>query len=159
MSERLQIAYIAAAHGIRGQVKLRALLEDAASLPSLAPLTDEKGAPVPLTLHSLQGDGWIASIEGISDRNAAEAWKGKKLYSASLPAPAEGEVYLSGLIGLDVRDAAGAPLGHVIAAHDFGAGDILEIRWANGKEEMFPLQKAIFDVQKNYIVFTPPAYL
>ncbi len=40
----------------------------------------------------------------------------------------EDEFYLADLVGLEVRDETGAKTGTVSAVHNFGAGDILEIR-------------------------------
>jgi 16S rRNA processing protein RimM len=49
------------------------------------------------------------------------------------------EFYHADLIGLDVVDRAGALIGTVIAIHNFGAGDLIEVRAAAiGKTELVP---------------------
>ena len=74
-------------------------------------------------------DGVIARIDGIADRNAAEALKGLTLEieRAALPEAEEDEFYHADLIGLNVEDRAGRRLGTVRAVENYGGGDILEI--------------------------------
>jgi 16S rRNA processing protein RimM len=72
----------------------------------------------------------LARIEGIDDRNQAEALAGTRLYvdRAVLPAITEEDTYYQAdLIGLAAEDLRGRPLGRVAAVHDFGAGDLLEL--------------------------------
>ena len=83
----------------------------------------------------------VARLEGVGDRNAAEALKGIELYvdRARLPPAAEGEFYHADLIGMLAVDLEGRALGHIGAVHNFGAGDLLEIRLAgSGKTELVP---------------------
>ena len=77
---------------------------------------------------------FIAALEGVGDRGAAEALKGSMLYVARdrLPPPGEDEVYLSDVIGLPVYRKDGNLLGVVAAIADYGAGDLLEIRRMTG---------------------------
>jgi 16S rRNA processing protein RimM len=76
----------------------------------------------------------VASVAGIRDRTAAEALKGVSLYvdRDRLPPPDEGQFYHADLIGLAAVDPAGRPVGQVVAVHNHGAGDILEVRLADG---------------------------
>jgi 16S rRNA processing protein RimM len=71
----------------------------------------------------------VVRVKGVSDRNAAEALNGIELFAArnAFPPPEEEEFYYSDLIGLRVENEGGDVLGSVIALHNFGAGDILEI--------------------------------
>ena len=85
--------------------------------------------------------GVVARIDGIADRNAAEALKGIELYvdRERLPAAAEGEFYHADLIGLAAVDPAGKPIGEIVGRANFGAGDLLEIRLAGSrKTELMP---------------------
>ena len=85
--------------------------------------------------------GVVARLDGIADRNAAEALKGVELYvdRERLPAAAEGEFYHADLIGLAAVDPDGKPSARSLAVHNFGAGDLLEIRPAGGgKTELVP---------------------
>jgi 16S rRNA processing protein RimM len=51
-----------------------------------------------------------------------------------LPDPEPDEFYHADLIGLEAEDPSGRAIGIVVAVHNFGAGDILEIAPAEGGE-------------------------
>ncbi|MEM7565818.1 MAG: ribosome maturation factor RimM [Pseudomonadota bacterium] len=124
------MAQIGAPHGVRGEVRLKVFAEDADTLKGLA-LALPDGRPVRIThLRALKGEMFVARLEGVSDRDAAEALRLKTLRvdRADLPMLEDDTFYIADLVGLEVRNAAGAPIGRVLAVHDFGAGDILEVR-------------------------------
>jgi 16S rRNA processing protein RimM len=104
----------------------------------------------------------VVRIEGVGDRMAAGALTGVELYVARefLPQPEEDEFYLSDLEGLRAETAEGVVLGRVVAVHNFGAGDILEIAPPEGESLLFPFTKSvapIVDVAGGRIVVAPPA--
>jgi 16S rRNA processing protein RimM len=78
-------------------------------------------------------------------RNEAERLNGLELYIArgKLPATEAGEYYHADLIGLAAATAAGEPLGHIVAIHNFGAGDILEIAPPSGTTLLLPFSNAV----------------
>src|SRR5882757_7002245 len=111
MKERRMILMgaIAGVHGVRGEVKVKSFTADPLAIAAYGPLFDEQGLIFALKLSSKAAKDTIviAKIDGVSDRNAAEALKGKRLYAprAVLPAVAdETEFYASDLIGLGVED-------------------------------------------------------
>jgi 16S rRNA processing protein RimM len=128
------VAAIAGAQGVRGAVRIKSFTEDPAAIGALSGLADEHGRPVRLTVSETRGDRLIARIEGVGDRDAAQALKGTRLYipRAALPDAAEDEFYHADLIGLAVETLDGTVLGAVKAMHDFGAGDIVEITGDDG---------------------------
>jgi 16S rRNA processing protein RimM len=136
---------IAGVHGIRGEVKVKSFTEDPMSIAAYGPLYDEQGRAFALKLTSkaARDSIVIARIDGIADRNAAEALKGRRLYAPreALPAiEAEDEFYASDLIGLAVEDARGKSYGKVADVQDYGAGPMLVITGgANGGERGFDL--------------------
>ncbi len=130
-TETIVMAQIGAPHGVRGEVRLKVFAEDAGVLPGLG-LSLPDGRPMRIThLRALKGEMFVARLDGVSDRDAAEALRLKRLTArkADLP-PIEDEdtFYIADLVGLEVRDEAGTVIGAVHAVHDFGAGDILEVR-------------------------------
>ncbi len=157
------VGVIAAAHGIRGEVKVRSYTEDAASFASYGPLWDEKGGRrFEMTVVGGAKDGVVASIRGVASRNAAEALRGTKLFvpRAALPALGGEEFYYADLIGLAAQLADGSPLGTVAAVHNFGAGDVIEIKGRTVLD--LPFTRAvvpIVDVAGGRIVVEPPAGL
>src|SRR6266487_6720386 len=78
----------------------------------------------------------------------------------SLPPPAADEFYHADLIGLRAMTADGTEIGTVAAVHDFGAGDILELRpQAGGTTIMVPFTAAFVpsvDIAGGRIVVAPP---
>ena len=66
---------------------------------------------------------------------------------------------MADLIGLEAVSSDGERLGEVVQVHDFGAGDILEIRLAGGKTELFAFTRENFpevDLAGGRISFVPP---
>lgn len=121
---------IIAAHGVKGGVKIKSFTQEPESLLAYAPLTNDKGEEVTLTKLGLAKDGVIlAQVKGIDDRNAAEALKGTKLFAKreALPVLADEEYYHADLLGLEVFNQEDQLLGKIVAIHDFGAGDMLEL--------------------------------
>ncbi|MFP3921068.1 MAG: ribosome maturation factor RimM [Dichotomicrobium sp.] len=140
-SELARIGRIAAAHGIRGEVRIRCFTETPEDIGVYGPLTDSRGRELALAdIRPAKGSFVVARVEGVCDRNAAEALTGTDLYVPRdrLPPPDDEEWYYSDLIGLTAVDPDGQILGTVIAMHDFGAGDVVEIAPASGKPFMVP---------------------
>jgi len=133
---------IAGVHGVRGEVKVKSFTADPLAIATYGPLYDDDGRrfDLKLTQKAAKDTVVIARIEGIADRNAAEALKGKRLYAPREALPAvedESEFYAADLIGLKVEDRAGKNLGKVVDIADYGAGAIVAI--AGGPEGDFEL--------------------
>ncbi|MGQ3676665.1 ribosome maturation factor RimM [Xanthobacter sp. TB0139] len=130
MTERILVARIGAPHGVRGEVRLFVFTEDPLDLPDYAPLTSSDGRrSFAITSMRPAKDHFVARLEGVDDRTAAEALTNMELFlpRAALPEPEDEETfYHADLIGLRVEDEAGGLLGEVVALYDFGAGDVLE---------------------------------
>ncbi|WP_341702284.1 ribosome maturation factor RimM [Ferrovibrio sp.] len=139
---RLLLGAIIGAQGIRGEVKIKTFTGDPEAIGDYGPLSDAAGRrSFTVKVHRLaKGDVVIASIRGVGDRNAAEALKGTELYVArdALPQPDDGEFYYADLVGLMAVTVAGETLGTVSAVHNFGAGDMLEVKTDSGRSAMVP---------------------
>ena len=160
---RLRVGEIVGVHGVRGLVRLRSFTEDAAAVGSYGPLEDEAGRrKFAIRLQSTVKGVWIAKVDGVDSREAAEALKGVGLFidRARLPEPEEGEFYHADLIGLRAERAGdGAALGTVLAVHDFGAGTMLELKSPDGRTEMVPFTLAavpLVDLAGGRVVVEPP---
>ncbi len=163
-SELVLVGHVAGAFGVQGEVKLRPYTAQADAIISYGPLLNEDGAVIltPKRARPIK-DGLAVSAPEVKTREQAEALKGAKLYvpRAALPAPQEDEFYIVDLIGCAVQNASGEPLGEVIAAHDFGAGELLEIR-RGGKTWYLPFttQNAPhIDLKARRIIADPPPEL
>ncbi|MBK6467841.1 MAG: 16S rRNA processing protein RimM [Rhodobacter sp.] len=134
--ERICIGTIAGAFGVTGEVRLKSFCSDATDIAAYGPLFTRDGTrsfTVKLTRPVAGGLG--ARLSGVATKEQADALKGTELYVARdrLPRLPDDEFYHADLIGLQVRDTGGAVIGTVIAVHNHGAGDILEIR-ADGRK-------------------------
>lgn len=154
---KICIGKIIGPHGVRGLVKIESHTASPEDIFAYRPVTDESGAQIfKLTRRSVGADHFIAAIEGVADRGAAQALKGAALYvnRSALPQTGDDEYYHADLIGLCVRDAADQDVGFVETVHDYGAGTFLEIKPAKGKSFMLPLKKAFvpeIDLQQGFL--------
>lgn len=138
------LAVIGAAHGIKGEVRIKSFTGDTLALADYTPLTDAKGRVFDILDLRPQGEVVVARIKGVTDRNAAEALNGTELFveRASLPAEEEGEFYYDDLVGLSVRDETGAVVGKISAVQNFGGGDVLELNVQHRKGVLIPFTHA-----------------
>jgi len=146
---RVLLGVVAAAHGIKGEVKVKTFTETPDRLGAYGPVTMEDGRLLEIAgLRATKADEAVVRFAGISDRNTAETLKGAHLYVArtALPAPAAREFYHADLVGLAAEDASGNRLGTVQGVHNFGAGDVLEIAFAAGGSEFLPFIDAVVPV-------------
>ncbi|MEH2623717.1 16S rRNA processing protein RimM [Bradyrhizobium sp. AZCC 1719] len=146
MKTPICVARIGAAHGVRGAVKLWTFTEDPLAVKQYGPLTTKDGARQFEVTHVREAkDHLVATLKGIATREDAERLNGLELYVArdKLPETDEGEYYHADLIGLAAVNAAGEPLGRVIAIHNFGAGDIIEIAPLQGATMLLPFTNAV----------------
>src|SRR5467141_2363247 len=146
MAAQICIARIGAAHGVRGAVKLWTFTEDPMAVKAYGPLSTKDGARQFEVTHAREAkDHLVATLKGIATREDAEKLNGIELYIAreKLPATDEDEYYHADLIGLAAVNAANEPLGRVIAIHNFGAGDIIEIAPPQGSTMLLPFTNAV----------------
>ena len=164
MADRICVAQIGAAHGIRGEVRLRSFTEDPEAVASYGPLENEDGTRR-FEIEALRPakDVFVARLVGVKDRNAAEQLTNVKLYVPRdrLPPVEDADTfYQSDLVGLAAVMKDGTALGTVKAIHNFGAGDIVEIAPANGDMAvMVPFTAdavPTVDIKGGHIVVVPP---
>lgn len=127
--ESICVGVITSANGVRGQVKIKCFTETPADIANFNQITDEQGNNYNVSLVTSKKDFIIASIDGIVNRNQAEALRNTKLFinRTELPELGNDEFYHADLIGLEVRNKDGISLGIVMNVVNYGAGDILEI--------------------------------
>lgn len=78
----------------------------------------------------IHNDVIVVKLEGIDDRDAAFACKGKQIAVPrdQLPEPEENEYYWSDLIGLQVKNLQGIDFGHITEVFETGANDVLVVK-------------------------------
>jgi 16S rRNA processing protein RimM len=156
------VARIGAAHGVRGAVKLWTFTEDPLAVQRYGPLTTKDGARQFEVTHAREAkDHLVATLKGIATREEAERLNGLELYVAreKLPATDDDEYYHADLIGLAAVTSANEPIGRVIAIHNFGAGDIIEIAPLQGSTLLLPFTNAVVpsvDLAAGHVVIELP---
>jgi 16S rRNA processing protein RimM len=162
VTDRICVAQIGAAHGIRGEVRLRSFTGDPMAVTSYGPLESEDGKQR-FEIEALRPakDVFVARLRGVADRDAAEKLTNIRLYVSrdKLLPPEDGEFYHADLVGLAAVTPDGAALGTVTAVLNFGAGDILEIKPPSGEPLLVPFTDTTvpdIDMQAGRMVVVPP---
>ncbi|MDB5615774.1 ribosome maturation factor RimM [Tardiphaga sp.] len=162
-TSQICVARIGAPHGIRGAVKLWTFTEDPLAVMDYGPLKTKDGGRTLEVATAREANGHlVATLTGVTSREDAERLNGVELYIPRdrLPDTEDGEYYHADLIGLAAVDAAGAAIGRVLAIHNFGAGDIIEIAPPEGNTLLLPFTNAvvpIVDLKAGRVVIELPA--
>ncbi|MBR0855026.1 ribosome maturation factor RimM [Bradyrhizobium liaoningense] len=146
MSALVCVARIGAAHGVRGAVKLWTFTEDPFAVRRYGPLLSKDGKrQFEVAAAREARDHLVATFKGITTRDEAERLNGIELYvpREKLPATEADEYYHTDLIGLAAVSIDGDALGRVLAIHNFGAGDIIEIAPPKGTTLLLPFSNAV----------------
>jgi len=163
-TERICVGAIAGAFGVKGEVRLKSFCAQPEAIAAYAPLwTKDGGRSFTLRLTRGTGGGLTARLSGVTTREEAEALRGVELYADrdKLPNLPNDEFYYNDLIGLEVLDTSGRPLGRVRAVHNHGAGDFLEVSGASGTTLLPFTRTAVptVDLTAGRIIADPPADL
>jgi 16S rRNA processing protein RimM len=147
-ADAVEVARVLGAWGVKGGIKLKAFSSDPQALFSSKRWFVERGErklnlPVaagarqialPRVLRVIQareqGDGIVATCHELTDRDAAEAMAGARIFisRASFPTPDDNEFYWVDLIGLAVRNRQGLDLGTVATLIETGPHCVLSIK-------------------------------
>ena len=123
------IGRIIGAHGVRGEVKLRSFTAEPAAIGDYSRLQTAAGSAVKILKLRPGTNGFLATLEGVRNRDDAEALKGTELFVPrklleELPGD---QVYLGDLVGMGVW-MKGKLLGTVAGIANYGAGDLLDVK-------------------------------
>ncbi|RRD67055.1 ribosome maturation factor RimM [Comamonadaceae bacterium OH2310_COT-174] len=140
----IDLARITGAWGVRGWIKLAPFSADADALHEardwfIAPPDAQRrqglrhfDAPLQVRVLQLkpQGDALVAQLQGIDDRDVAQALRGATiaLPRSAFPALPEGEFYWVDLLGLLVRNRQAVVLGTVAEMLSNGPQSVLVVR-------------------------------
>lgn len=159
------LAVVTQPHGVSGRVKIKSLADPEDAIKKHTVLSDPSGREVKFRVTGTAQGQYIIEVDGLTTREEAELWRGKQLgmTRAALPKlKKDSQYYAVDLIGLCVETADGRAFGTVHALHNFGAGDLLELKRPNGDTEMFSFTEANFplvDVAARKLVIDPPHLL
>ena len=145
-ADAVEVGRVLGAWGVKGGIKVKAFAADPQALFStkrwyLQPpevqrlvLPSAAASPLPALLHVVQareqGDAVVALVQEVTERDAAEALKGARVYvpRTSFPTPADGEFYWVDLIGMTVDTRDGLNLGLVVGLIETGPHCVLRIQ-------------------------------
>lgn len=135
------VAALGAPHGIRGFSHLRSFTEPPENVLDYAPWLlrrDDGWSAAGAEVRRHRG-GLVARVSGIADRDAAALLSGVEIGVpiGSLPAAEDGEYYWRDLVGIAVRNPAGAALGRVVRMMATGAHDVMVLD-DGGRERLVP---------------------
>jgi 16S rRNA processing protein RimM len=128
---------IVAPFGVQGWLRVHPFGDDPEAwrkMPQLWLAADADAPAASWRAHALEavrqhGDGVVAKLAGIDDRDASEALGSCYIGAPrdALPPPAQDEYYWSDLIGLAVVNLQDQPLGRVTSLIETGANQVLVV--------------------------------
>lgn len=166
-ADAIEVGRIGEAWGVKGWIKVLSYSADPQALFRakhwfLKASEDRKSLPkpgwvLPASLQITQvrehGDGIVASIQGVIDRNGAEALRGARIFTsrAEFPSPKADEYYWIDLIGLQVVNTQGEDLGMVIGLIDTGPHSVLRVMPAGLVEPIKPDEERLIPFVAAYV--------
>jgi len=159
----IQLAVIGAAHGIKGEVRVKTFTGDPLAIGEYGPLQAGDGRPFVVAHVRPAKEVVIVRFKGVESRNEAEALNGTTLYVGRDRLPddlEEDEFYHVDLVGLRVETETGEPVGTIAAVLDFGAGEMLEVKARGEKPVLIPFTRAavpVVDISQRFVRVEPIA--
>ena len=163
MAERYcLVGIVRGSRGLKGEVRIESLTDEPEAIGAYGPLFDNAGQePLRLRVTGRTKGQVVARIEGVTDRDGADAMRGRELYvpRSVLPATEPGEYYATDLVGLMVEQTDGTKLGRVRSVEDYGAGALAEIEGGPFNGLLVPLTGTAVtevDLAGGRLVIDPP---
>ena len=164
--ELVLLGRITGTHGLKGEVKIATYTGEPGDIAAYGALASAEGRCFHISaIRSVKGGTVIAVLSGVTNRDEAEKLKGTELYvsRAALPPPGDDdEYYHSDLIGLNAVSPDGETIGKIIGVHNFGAGDLLEVRFEGQRQaDLIPFESTHvprIDLAAREVVVVRPVY-
>jgi 16S rRNA processing protein RimM len=125
----IALGKVARAHGVRGKVLIAPYDPESQALGQLRRV-EIGGREFRIALAERANLGWLVALDGLGDRDAADALRGRevKAHREELPALDSGEMYAIDLIGFTVVDGQGIERGVVEDLEAAGPQDLLRLQ-------------------------------
>jgi 16S rRNA processing protein RimM len=162
MMDDILLGVVIGAQGLSGEVRVKTFTEIPERLAAYGPLRTPEGRVLEIaTARIIKADVIAVRFKGVDNRSAAEALSRTKLVISrgSLPATDQDEFYHADLIGLRAQDNEGRVLGEIRAIHNFGAGDVIEIKRDDKSTLLMPFTKEFvpqIDLANGYVMVSEP---
>ena len=156
------IGVISSPHGIKGDCIIKSFTSPVSNIGKIA-IVNKKMEDIKLKIIKQNSDGdLICRLKHINTRNDIELLKGHKLFClrSTLPTLSNDEFYIGDIKNLDVVNNNLELIGVVVNIYNFGAGEIIEIKFNENKIELFPFTKELFPtITNDYLVFQESSQL
>jgi 16S rRNA processing protein RimM len=156
-------------YGIKGWVHLAAytdpasnlldyrpwLVQSAAETAKSAAETANRWRSIEVVETRAHKKGYVARIEGVADRTAAERLKGQWIGvpESQLPEPAVGDYYWKDLVGVEVVGESGVSFGFVSSLIETGAHDVLVVQQQSDPENSdSEMQEVLIPFHPRYVI-------
>jgi len=144
----LILARVLRPHGVRGDLSVQILTDFPDRMRDLdvVYLGVDPDKPRRMTEQHVtwarraKNDQWLLHLDGVEDRDAADAFRSQYLFVSLADAVPleEDEVYLFQVIGLEVKTAEGESLGRVTGIIETGANDVYVVQGETYGEILIP---------------------
>ncbi|MBI1260405.1 MAG: ribosome maturation factor RimM [Rhizobiales bacterium] len=164
LAGKVCLGVIVSSHGVRGLVRVKPFTEEPMNVGAYGPVeTGDGKRRFAVEAMSMAKGLVLCRLEGVNDRDMADALRGTELYvpRERLPEPEEDEdFYQADLIGLETVDAQGRHYGRVLGFQNFGAGDLIEIDPVTGGASVLMPFTAdnvpAVDMEARLVIIDPP---
>ena len=149
VNQFIVIGKITSAHGIRGEVKVYPLTDDPKRFLSMKDchISGEDGVPVSdSSVENARIDKTmvIVKLEGVNDRNVAEALRDKYLSVDRADAVKDDDsFFIVDMLGMTVIDDERGELGTISDVFETGANFVISVRRKGKKDLLIPFLKAV----------------
>ncbi|MDR1494546.1 MAG: ribosome maturation factor RimM [Rickettsiales bacterium] len=159
----LKIGKVLSSHGLDGNVKVASFFERPDDIFKYKVVDYDNNVLNYIRVGSTsKRDVFLVKFDHINSIEEAKKYNGTELFVniEDLPTLSENETYVESFIGMLVVD--GARNGVVISLSNYGAGDILEIKWDSGRSECVLYSGDLIenvDKQNKIIRIHAPSYI
>lgn len=158
----IEIGKILTTHGLNGILKLQSFCENPADIFNYK-LYNSNKEQMPCKKEGLTSkkDVFLAKFDNINSIDEARNYRNTLLFIKKSDLDIDDtEIYINDIIGMSV--ISNKKTGKIIDFSNYGAGDIIDIQWDNGKTESISFNKNIiksFDKDKNILNIETPVYI
>lgn len=155
------VGKISSPHALNGMVKIFSYMQRPEDIFSQKLSTKSGKFLVIESNKPVAPSTFICRIKDINDRTKAEEIKGMEIFieKENLPELQNDEFYIEDLKGMEVVDIYGEIIGLINNIYNFGAGDIIEIKFNNGSIGMYNFNSKIFPKIQDKVTFISPQVL
>ena len=142
----VRVGVILGPRGLKVHFKVKSFTKEPCDLSAYGPVVLDNGQTLRLSVLATKANRVvIVKADGLASREDVEGLRGRtiKIQRESLPELEQDEFYHVDLIGATVINLRGNDIGKVVALHNFGAGDIVEVKPEAGPTVMLPLEANI----------------